>query len=87
MVVGEGLLTLQGYESTDEDLPAGVVALASGPAIIAFALPCILTWILGRRAVAAGDPQGNVPAIVAASVGAGFVLLNLVGVVGRMLGL
>ena len=87
MVVGEGLVALQGYDSTDEDAPAGAVALAGGTGILVFAIPCIVTWVLGRRAVAAAEPQGNVPAVVAAVVGAGFVLLNLVGVVGRIAGL
>ncbi|MER6970897.1 hypothetical protein ABT304_07580 [Nocardioides sp. NPDC000445] len=87
MVVGEGLLTLQGYESTDEHVPAGAVALAGGAGITVFVIPCVVTWILGRRAVASGEPQGQVPAIVAAAVGAGFVVLNLVGVVGRLAGL
>jgi hypothetical protein len=36
--------------------------------------------------VADGDPQGRAPALVGAVVGLVFVLLNLIGVVGRILG-
>jgi hypothetical protein len=87
MVVGEGLFALQGYESADEDAPASAVALAGGTGILVFAIPCLVAWLLGRRAVAGGEPQGRTPALVAVTVGAVFVLLNLVGVVARIAGL
>jgi hypothetical protein len=87
MVVGEGLAAALGYESPDEDAPAGVMALAGGAGIVVFLIPCVAAWVLGRRARAAGEPQGATPALVGAVVGAAFVAMNLVGVVGRILGL
>lgn len=87
MVVGEGLFAMQGYDSGDEDAPAGAIALAGGAGILVFAVPCLVAWLLGRRAVAAGEPQGSTPALVGAVVGAVFVLMNLLGVVGRIAGL
>jgi hypothetical protein len=87
MVVGEGLFALQGHDSGDEDAPARVIALAGGAGILVFAIPCVVAWLLGRRAVAGGDRRGSTPALVAATVGAVFVLLNLVGLVGRIAGL
>jgi hypothetical protein len=87
MVVGEGLFAMQGYDSGDEDAPAGAIALAGGTGILVFAVPCVAAWLLGRRAVAAGEPQGSTPALVGAVVGAVFVLMNLLGVVGRIAGL
>lgn len=86
MVVGEGLFAMQGYDSSDDNAPAGAIALAGGAGILVFAVPCVVAWLLGRRAVAAGEPQGNTPALVGAIVGALFVLTNLVGVVGRLAG-
>ena len=86
MVVGEGLFALQGYDSAAEDVPAGAIAVAGGFGIMALEIPCIVTWILGRRAVAANEPQGRVPALVAVVVGGAFLLMNLVGVVGRIAG-
>jgi hypothetical protein len=86
MVVGEGLFAMQGYDSGDEDAPARAIALAGGVGILVFAVPCVAAWVLGRRAVAAGEPQGSTPALVGAVVGAVFVLMNLVGVVGRIAG-
>jgi hypothetical protein len=85
IVVGEGLLAMQGYDSAD-DVPAAAVALAGGGGILVFEVPCIVTWVLGRRAVAAGEPQGNSPAVVAAVVGVAFLALNLVGLIGGLLG-
>jgi hypothetical protein len=87
MVVGEGLFAMLGYDSSDEDPPAGAIALAGGTGMLVFAIPCVAAWMLGRRAVAAGEPDGKSPALVGAVIGAGFVLLNLVGLVGRVLGL
>ena len=87
MVVGEGIISMLGYEPDDEDPPAGALALAGGAGIAVFLVPCVVAWVLGRRAQASGEPQGNAPALVGAMVGAAFVALNLVGVVGRILGL
>jgi hypothetical protein len=86
MVVGEGLFAMLGYESADEDAPAGAIALAGGAGILVFLIPCVVAWFLGRRAVAAGESQGRLPALLGALVGAMFVLMNLVGVVGRIAG-
>jgi hypothetical protein len=86
MVVGEGLFALQGYDSTDEDAPTRAVALAGGVGILVFVIPCLVAWLLGRRAVADGEASGSTPALVAALIGVAFVLLNLVGVVARIVG-
>ena len=87
MVVGEGLAAALGYESSDEDAPARVMALAGGAAIVVFLVPCVAAWILGRRARAAGEPEGGTPALIGLVVGAAFVALNLVQVVARIAGL
>jgi hypothetical protein len=86
MAVGEGLFAMQGYDSGDEDAPAGAIALAGGAGILVFAVPCVAAWLLGRRAVAAGETRGSTPALVGAIVGAVFLLMNLLGVVGRIAG-
>ncbi|HEX2892916.1 MAG TPA: hypothetical protein VHO29_02815 [Marmoricola sp.] len=86
MVVGEGLAAALGYESSDEDAPAGVMVLAGGAATLVFLVPCVAAWLLGRRAVAGGEPQGSTPALVGAVVGVVFVLLNLVQGVARVAG-
>jgi hypothetical protein len=87
MVVGEGLFSMFGYDSSDEDAPAGAVAVAGGAGILVFLIPCVAAWILGRRARAAGEPEGATPALVGAVVGAAFVGLNLLQLVARIAGL
>ena len=87
MLVGEGLYSALGYESSDDDAPAGAVALAGGAGIVVFLVPCVAAWILGRRARAAGEPEGGTPALVGLVVGGAFVALNLVQGLARIAGL
>jgi hypothetical protein len=87
MVVGEGLAAALGYESSDEDAPAWVMALAGGAGILVFLIPCVAAWVLGRRARAAGEPEGMTPALIGAVVGAAFVGLNLLQGIARLAGL
>jgi hypothetical protein len=78
MVLGEGLLSWQGYESGDENIPFGVVALAGGSALLVLEAPCVAAFVLGRRAVAAGDPDGKAPAWIGAILGVLMLAQNLV---------
>lgn len=87
MVVGEGLAAALGYSSPDEDAPIRVMALAGGAATLVFLVPCVAAWILGRRARAAGEPEGGTPALIGAIAGIAFVALNLVQGVARVAGL
>ena len=87
MLVGEGIFSALGHESSDEDTPAGAVALAGGAGIVVFLVPCVAAWFLGRRARAGGEPEGATPALVGAVVGIVFVALNMVQVVARIAGL
>jgi hypothetical protein len=87
MVVGEGLAAALGYDSPDEDVPAGVMVLAGGAATLVFLVPCIAAWVLGRRARAAGEPEGATPALIGAVAGLAFVGLNLVQGIARIAGL
>jgi hypothetical protein len=86
VVTGEGLLALQGHESADEDIPAVVALLSGVPAMLVFAVPCVVAWVLGRRAVAAGEARGSTPALIGAVAGVAFIGLNLVGLIGRIAG-
>lgn len=72
-VVGEGLVTLYGYDSADTDLPWWVPLAAGLPACLVFAAPLLLTWWLARRA----GPAGRTPLLVGSLLVAGFLALNL----------
>lgn len=74
-VVGEGLAAAAGHP-TGEDVPPGLAAVVGLSASAVFALPTLLVWFHGRRAVRAGAPDGRVPVIVAASLSAAFLVLN-----------
>ena len=86
-LVGEGLASALGYPSGAEETPPfWVILLAGVPALLVFVLPALLTIRLGRRAVRAGDPGGLAPAVVAATLAAGFVVLNLLAFTVQLLG-
>lgn len=76
-LVGEGLITLLGYPGGDVTVPPfWAVALASIPAMVLFAVPAVTATFFARRAAAAGDSRGWVPAWVLIAVTGGFVVLN-----------
>ncbi len=67
MVLGDALLSLQGYESGDtEPIPPGVVALAGIPAVLVLIAPTIPAMVFGFRARRLGVPSGIVPAVIGA---------------------
>jgi len=75
-MIGEGL-----FSWLDDDLgdPAiWVIVVAGVPALAVFALPALLTYRLGRRAIRLGRADGMTPAIIAGSLAAGFVGVNVV---------
>ncbi|MGV8848280.1 MAG: hypothetical protein ACOH16_01920 [Propionibacteriaceae bacterium] len=78
-LVGEGLATLFGYDSgTAVARPPVWVMLASTiPALVVFAIPGILAWFFGRRAVRAGDRRGNIPAWIGLVIALLFVATNV----------
>ena len=78
-VVGEGLVSLYGYESTDPDLPWWVPLAAGLPACLVFAAPLLLTWRLARRA----GPAGRTPLLVGSLFDLMFLGQNLLGAVAR----
>ncbi|HET8604693.1 MAG TPA: hypothetical protein VFM09_12250 [Marmoricola sp.] len=81
--VGEGLLTAQGYDSTDTSIPAGAVLLSAVPAIVVMLAPCAAAFALGWSARDV-DPRGRAPALVGVVLGSVFVVLNLAGLLARI---
>lgn len=78
-VVGEGLIGLFGYPvgtSTRPPLWAG--AIATGLALLAFAIPLWPTWHYGRQARTTNPRTAMLPFVIAAVLVAGFAVLNLV---------
>jgi hypothetical protein len=76
--VGEGLSSMFGFEVGSETRPPVWVMFASTiPALLVFAIPGILAWIFGRRAVRAGDRRGNIPAWIGLGIALLFVAINV----------
>lgn len=77
ILLGEGLLTWQGYESDASGaIPVVVVLRAAVPALLVILVPPFLAAIFGFAARRHGDPRGSVPAWIGVAVGAGVILSN-----------
>lgn len=76
--VGEGLSSAFGYDVGSEGPapPVWVMLASTIPALIVFAIPGVVAWIFGRRAVRHGDQRGNVPAIIGLVIAGAFALMN-----------
>ncbi|MBA3022038.1 hypothetical protein [Propionicimonas sp.] len=75
-LVGEGLISLLGYEVGDSVRPPIWAAMvATVPALVVFALPLWPTWVFGRRA---GDRKAMIPFWIEAVLVTVFVVLNTV---------
>ena len=76
MILGDGLLTLQGYQSGDSEIPRGVALMAGIPAVLVLIAPTIPAIGFGLRARRLGIPAGAIPALVGLVVAAMSILLN-----------
>ena len=77
-IVGEGLITLYGYEIDAAESPPRWAILGAGvPALLVFAVPAMVTTHFARRGLAAGDQGARAPMLVAIGITAIFVLQNL----------
>ena len=83
-VVGEGLVTLLGYDA-GEEVAWYVPILAGVPAVLLFVVPGLLALRYGRRAMRGGDPGGLAPVVVGAVVAVAFVGVNLLGFLAQVL--
>ena len=56
--LGDGLLTAQGYQSGDSDIPVGVALQAGVPAVLVLITPAVCAVVFGlRRAGSAGERE------------------------------
>jgi len=82
--VGEGLFTSLGSGGANTAQPLWVVLCSSVPAFVVFALPAVLAYGLGHRAVRLGRRSGMTPAIVAVAISIAFVLQNVLAYVAQL---
>jgi hypothetical protein len=65
MFIGEGLLSLQGFESGAEEFPPlGVTLLAAIPALLVMVAPAVAAVVFGFRARQRGAGTGIIPAVI-----------------------
>jgi hypothetical protein len=82
-VVGEGLLSLYGFEVGDGTPPLWAILGASVPALLVFCVPAAVTVHLGRRALASGDDGARLPMAIAIAVTVLFLAQNVLTFVLR----
>lgn len=75
MVIGEGMLTLQGYGGGDP-LPPGVIVIAAGPALLLILAPELAAAVLGFRARGRGEASGIIPAVMGIVAAAFTIITN-----------
>ncbi|ABK04830.1 hypothetical protein Arth_3455 [Arthrobacter sp. FB24] len=83
MLIGEGLLTLQGYTGEDS-VPPGVVALAAGPALLLILAPELAAAVLGFRARGRGEARGLIPAVIGIVAAAFSIITNTLPLLFRL---
>src|SRR5687768_12028417 len=67
MLLGEWLLSLQGFDGvTGEGPPLAAVLRAGGPAVLVLIAPGVAAFCFGLRARRHGEPAGLTPAIIGA---------------------
>ncbi len=81
MVLGEWLLSLQGYESGTATAPIGAVLTAGLPALLLLIAPTIPAVWYGRRAMRLGLSDGRVPVVIGYVVAAASLVVNVFGLV------
>jgi hypothetical protein len=74
--LGDGLLTAQGYQSGDSDIPLRAVLRAGVPAVLVLIAPAICALVFGLRARRLGMRAGAIPALVGLVVAAILILIN-----------
>ncbi|MDJ0323555.1 hypothetical protein QMG61_07240 [Cryobacterium sp. PH31-AA6] len=78
MVLGESLLSLQGFDSgSGQDAPLRAVLLAGIPALLLLLAPTVSAIWFGFRARRLGRGGGTVPAVIGIVVAAWTILTNL----------
>ena len=82
-VIGEGLYSV--FTGDQGSAAWWEILLAATPAILVFAIPGILAWTWGCRAVRLGRRDGNLPAFVGAALAVGFVGVNLLSGLLRLI--
>jgi hypothetical protein len=85
MLVGEGLISMLGYDpGSTTPVPPGAALTAAIPAILVMAAPGFLAVWLGSRALQLGEQRAVLPLVVGAVAALGGILLNVLAyLVGR----
>lgn len=83
MVIGEGLLALQGYDSGDS-VPLGPIAGAAGPALLVILAPEVAAAVLGFKARGLGERKGTIPAVIGIAAAGFTIITNLLPLLFRI---
>jgi non-ribosomal peptide synthetase component F len=81
MVVGEGLISLLGYEPSLETVPLWAAVAAGTPALLILVAPGVAAVFYGRRAQRAGRAAGTLPAWIGGCVAALVVAQNVMALI------
>jgi len=75
LMLGGGLFSL--LDDRAGNIAVWLYPVAVTPALLVVVIPGILAVIQGRRTMELGRPDGRVPAVTGAAIGAAFVVIDL----------
>jgi len=81
MVLGDWLMTSQGYQSDADDIELGAVLKAGFPALLVLIAPALAAACFGLRARKLGHPGWLAPVLTAGVIAAAALALNLLQLV------
>lgn len=79
-MLGGGLFAL--LDDRVGDIPVWVYLVAVTPALLVAVIPSVLAVVQGRKAIQLGRPDGKVPAVTGAAIGAAIVVIDLLMFIG-----
>ena len=78
IAAGSVVIDWLGYDPNNlEDLPSGVALLAGSVTMLIILVAPLMAFVLGRRAVRAGDGRGQLPMLLGGIGAAAFVAMNM----------
>jgi hypothetical protein len=84
MLVGEGLISLIGYEPSTETVPVWAALVAGGPALLILVAPGVAAVFYGRRGYRAGRQAARWPAWIGGGLAVLAFTVNLLAfILGR----
>lgn len=86
MILGDWLLSLQGYDVNESGLPTSVMLTAGLPALLVLVAPAVVATFIGAAVARRGDQRGRTLEVVAGVIALAALAANLIQGLATALG-